>query len=148
MQQNIASSFVKLSRRIGRRFIISSPPRGHMDETPLRSELFSFSQMKKHGKTLAGLHSLTQKRFPERLLARLAVNESVLLEVRNHLIEDAKENNEVAPAGEWLLDNFYLSRSRSRRQSGFCPKDMPRIFPYLEMLLHWQCSFNRKSPGI
>ncbi|NWH04133.1 hypothetical protein [Desulfobacter latus] len=70
-----------------------------MGEIPLRSELFSSSQMKEHGKTLAGLHTLTQKHFPERLLARLANNESALLEVHNHLIKDVKENKGIVPAG-------------------------------------------------
>ena len=43
-----------------------------VDEPPLRSELFSADQMEQHGKTLAGLHTLSLGRAPDQLLARLA----------------------------------------------------------------------------
>ena len=55
--------------------------------------------MREHDKALAGLHTLTQKHLPERLLARLAGDESVLLDVRNYLIKDIKEDKGIAPAG-------------------------------------------------
>ena len=102
-----------------------------MDKTPLRSELFSSSQMKEHGKTLAGLHNLTEKHFPEQLLARLAGNESVLLEVHDHLIKDVKENNGIAPAGEWLLDNFYLIQEQIQVAKRLLPKGYARDLPLL-----------------
>jgi len=102
-----------------------------MDETPLRSELFSSSQMMEHGKTLAGLHTLTKKHFPERLLARLARNESVLLDVRNHLVEGVKENNGIAPAGEWLLDNFYLIQEQIQVAKRLLPKGYAKALPLL-----------------
>ncbi len=131
MLQNIKSIFMKLSHRIGRLSIILTPSKGHMDETPLRSELFSSSQMKEHGKTLAGLHTLTQKHFPERLLARLANNENALLEVHNHLIKDVKENKGIAPAGEWLLDNFYLIQEQIQAAKQLLPKGYAKDLPLL-----------------
>ena len=78
------------------------------EELPLRSELFSSDQMKQHGKTLAGSHKLSPGRPRDRLLARLAENESLLLEVHNLLTEAVKADRRITPAGEWLLDNFYL----------------------------------------
>ena len=45
------------------------------DEPPLRSELFSAEQMQQHGKTLAGLHTVSAEHEPDPLLARLAENE-------------------------------------------------------------------------
>ena len=78
------------------------------DELPLRSELFSADQMELHGKILAGVHQLKLGRPRDRLLARLAENETLLLEVHNLLTEDVQLERRITPAGEWLLDNFYL----------------------------------------
>ena len=50
------------------------------EELPLRSELFSAEQMERHGKTLAAAHRLTPRRVRDRLLPRLAANETVLVE--------------------------------------------------------------------
>ena len=52
-----------------------------VDEPPLRAELFSTDQMEQHGARLASAHSVTPGRLPDRLLARLAANESVLARV-------------------------------------------------------------------
>ena len=60
------------------------------DELPLRSELFSVDQMEQHGKILAGVHQLKPGRPRDRLLARLAENENLLLEVHNLLTEAVK----------------------------------------------------------
>ena len=92
------------------------------DETPLRSELFSSSQMEEHGKALAGLHTLSEDHVPERLLTRLAENEEVLLEVRDLVIEVVETNLRMTPAGEWLLDNFYLIEEQIRAAKRLLPK--------------------------
>ena len=78
------------------------------NEPPLRSELFSSEQMEQHGKTLAGLHKLGLEHARDRLLTRLDENEGVLLGVRSLLTEAIKSIRRITPAGEWLLDNFYL----------------------------------------
>src|SRR4249920_735430 len=51
------------------------------EEPPLRAELFSADQMEEHGKTLAVAHRLAPGPAPDRLLGRLAENESLLIEV-------------------------------------------------------------------
>ena len=102
-----------------------------LPEPPLRSELFSRAQMEQHGKTLAGLHRLSTGRVPGRLLTRLAENEGVLIGVRN-LIEDAvKANRRISPAGEWLLDNFYLIEEQIRMTKRHFPKGYSRELPRL-----------------
>ena len=78
------------------------------DAPPLRAELFSADQMERHGKTLAGSHRLSPQRAPDQLLARLAENEDVLSEACHLLTAAVKANRRISPAGEWLLDNFYL----------------------------------------
>ena len=83
-------------------------------EPPLRSELFSSDQMKQHGKALAASHKLGLERAPDQLLARLAENEDVLIGACNLLTAAVKANRRIAPAGEWLLDNFYLIEEQIR----------------------------------
>src|SRR5512145_3342429 len=101
------------------------------DEPPLRSELFSSEQMKQHGKTLAGLHKLGPRGVPDRLLARLAENEEVLIEACNLLTAAVKANRRIAPAGEWLLDNFYLIEEQIRTARRHLPKGYSRELPRL-----------------
>jgi len=101
------------------------------DELPLRSELFSADQMRQHGKVLAGVHRLEPGRPRDRLLARLAENESLLLQVRNLLTEAIKADRRITPAGEWLLDNFYLIEEQIRTARRHLPKGYSRELPRL-----------------
>ena len=80
----------------------------------MRTELFSAGQMTEHGKTLADSHKLSTDRAVNSLLRRLANNERVLLGVYGLLSEAAKTGRRIAPAGEWLLDNFYLIEEQIR----------------------------------
>ena len=100
-------------------------------EQPLRSELFSSDQMEQHGKTLAGLHKLGLGRSRDRLLTRLSENEDVLLGVRNLLTEAIKATRRITPAGEWLLDNFYLIEEQIRTARKHLPKGYSRELPRL-----------------
>jgi cellobiose phosphorylase len=99
-------------------------------EPPLRAELFSSDQMEQHGKTLAGSHKLSTD-HAEQLLTRLADNEDVLLRVRNLLTEAIKANRRITPAGEWLLDNFYLIEEQIRTARRHLPKGYSRELPRL-----------------
>jgi len=101
------------------------------EELPLRAELFSASQMEQHGKVLASMHQLTSGRFQDRLLARLAENEQVLVEVHRLLTEDVKEVRRMTPAGEWLLDNFYVIEEQIRTAAKHLPKGYSRELPRL-----------------
>ncbi len=101
------------------------------DERPLRSELFSADQMEQHGKTLAASHKLASGRASDRLLARLADNERVLVEVCKLLAEAVTEKRRITPAGEWLLDNFYLIEEQLRTAKRHLPKGYSRELPRL-----------------
>src|SRR5208282_4219578 len=101
------------------------------DEPPLRSELFSADQMKQHGKTLAGSHQLSPGGPQGRLLKRLAENKAVLIGVRNLLTETVKANRRITPAGEWLLDNFYLIEEQIRLAKRHLPTGYSRELPRL-----------------
>src|SRR6266704_3909880 len=101
------------------------------DELPLRSELFSADQMKEHGKTLAGSHKLSTERNANPLLTRLAENEDVLIGVYGLLTDAVRADRRIAPAGEWLLDNFYLIEEQIRTAKRHLPKSYSRELPRL-----------------
>ncbi|MBK1709115.1 glycoside hydrolase family 94 protein [Marichromatium gracile] len=100
-------------------------------EPPLRSELFSAVQMEQHGKELAAAHLLMPGHPPDRLLARLTANERVLQDVCRLLMVAVTENRRIAPAGEWLLDNFYLIEDQIRTAKRHLPKGYSRALPRL-----------------
>ena len=100
-------------------------------EPPLRAELFSADQMEQHGKTLADSHTLSPGHAPDRLLTRLAENEGILIGVHNLLTEAVKANRRITPAGEWLLDNFYLIEEQIRTARRHLPKGYSRELPRL-----------------
>ena len=100
-------------------------------ELPLRSELFSRAQMEQHGKSLASLHRLSLGRAPGRLLTRLAENEGILIGVRDLVEEAVKANRRISPAGEWLLDNFYLIEEQIRTAKRHFPTGYSRELPRL-----------------
>ena len=102
------------------------------EEAPLRSELFSTDQMAQHGKRLAGLHRLDPTRTSDQLLARLASNENALVGICELLSESIIENRRITPAGEWLLDNFYLIEEHIRTAKRHLPKGYSRELPRLE----------------
>ena len=101
------------------------------DAPPLRAELFGATQMEQHGKTLAGSHRLSVQRAPDQLLARLAENQQVLLEAYNLLTAAGKAKRRISPAGEWLLDNFYLIEEQIRTAKRHLPKGYSRELPRL-----------------
>ena len=101
------------------------------NEPPLRAALLSADQMAQYGKTLAGSHTLGLEHAPDRLLTRLAENEGVLLGACNLLTEALTADRRIAPAGEWLLDNFYLIEDQIRTARRHLPKRYSRGLPRL-----------------
>ena len=101
------------------------------DEPPLRAELFSADQMQQHGVRLASAHRLTSAGVPDQLLARLAANEGVLTETCRQLALAVEASHRVTPAGEWLLDNFYLIDEQIRTARRHLPKGYSLELPSL-----------------
>jgi cyclic beta-1,2-glucan synthetase len=99
------------------------------DAPPFKAELFSADQMEQHGKTLAGSHRIGSQQAPVQLLARLAENEEILLEACNLLTVAVKADRRISPAGEWLLDNFYLIDEQIRTAKRHLPKGYSRELP-------------------
>ncbi len=101
------------------------------DQTPLRAELFSAAQMAQHGSTLAQAHVLGKSGRQDRLLHRLDQNQRVLAATCDLLTEAVKAKQRISPAGEWLLDNFYLINEQVRIARQHLPKDYSRELPRL-----------------
>ncbi len=98
-------------------------------EPPLRAELFSSDQMEQHGRSLAASHKLSPGYPPDRLLGRLAENESILTGTRRLLMEAITTDRRITPAGDWLLDNFYLIEEQIRTARRHLPKGYSRELP-------------------
>ena len=126
--KKILDALLYLPRRFGTTGLI---PDDAGDEPPLRSELFGSDQMKRHGTALAGSHKLSSGGGAGRLLIRLGENESVLIGTRNLLTEAIRANRRIVPAGEWLLDNFYLVEEQIRMARRHFPKGYSRELPRL-----------------
>ncbi|HEV2682657.1 MAG TPA: cyclic beta 1-2 glucan synthetase, partial [Rhodanobacter sp.] len=107
--------------------------RGKPEQEPaLRSELFSAEQMEHHGAALARQHRLSTRSSADLLLVRLADNEAVLTHTCERLTDATRRKRRVTPAGEWLLDNFYLIEEQIRIARRHLPKGYSRELPRLE----------------
>jgi cyclic beta-1,2-glucan synthetase len=101
------------------------------DERPLRAELFSVDQLAQHAKTIAATDQLATRPTRDRLIDRLNENERVLVETYELVIAAVAKNRRVAPAAEWLLDNFYLIEEQVRTARRHLPKSYSRELPRL-----------------
>ncbi len=108
-----------------------SPAQKYIHEDPLRSELLASEQMEQQGKIVAASHKLTTAKAPAQLIKRLSDNEKVLLEVRDLLVDAVKENKRITPAGEWVLDNFYLIEEHIVIGKRHLPKGYSQSLPRL-----------------
>src|ERR1043166_8492631 len=124
----LRQSFIDLTARLrGNGF----PRQYGADSSPLRSELFSSDQMKLHGKSLASAHEVATGPAPDRLLGRLDENARVLAGTCRLLTTAVKANRWISPAGEWLLDNYYLVDEQIRIAKRHLPKSYSRELPRL-----------------
>ena len=124
----IRATLTRLSARLRR----AAPALQHSDvEEPLRAELFSAEQMERHGNALADSHRLAQARGNDLLLERLAGNEAALISVWRLVMAAVNESRRITPAGEWLLDNFYLIEEQIRTARRHFPRGYSRELPLL-----------------
>src|SRR5687767_7749846 len=84
------------------------------DEQPLRATLFSVDQLARHARVFAASHQLASGAATDKLIPRLNENERLLLQTYDIVSAAVKRNRRIAPAGEWLLDNFYLIEEQIR----------------------------------
>ncbi|PUE10852.1 cyclic beta 1-2 glucan synthetase [Limnohabitans sp. T6-5] len=100
-------------------------------DVPLRAELFNTEQMERHGKNLAQTHTLSAVPRRDQLLVRLGDNEDVLQSACTLLLESVRQGRRITPAGEWLLDNFYLIEEQMLTARAHFSKSYGRELPVL-----------------
>ncbi|HVD96839.1 MAG TPA: glucoamylase family protein [Cytophagaceae bacterium] len=122
-----------------RTFFQSNSKLSYLNEEPLRGELYSSEQMERFGIALAKTHKITNQPEHDHLLKRLANNEMILHEVRKLLTDSIKRKTQIPPAGEWLIDNFYLIEENIRSAKMHLPKDYSEDLPQLA---------NGSTPGL
>jgi cyclic beta-1,2-glucan synthetase len=102
------------------------------ENPPLRSTLLSEEQMDWYAQQLAIRHTISLKEAPELLLKALSDNEDILVHVNGLLKKSVSEKRTISPAGEWLLDNFYLIDEQIRIGKRYLPKGYSKGLPKLE----------------
>jgi cyclic beta-1,2-glucan synthetase len=101
-------------------------------DTPLRAQLLGAEQMEAYGRSLALTHRLRDRPGPDRLLGRLTENTLLLEQCNQALSAMIGDRLQIAPAGEWLLDNHYLIQEQIRTARRHLPKGYSRQLPVLE----------------
>jgi cyclic beta-1,2-glucan synthetase len=102
-----------------------------VDELPLRAELLNVDQLERHARTIAAAHRLAVEVLDDNLLTRLAENERVLVETYDLIVAADAKNRRIAPAAEWVLDNFYLIEEQIRSTRRLLPRSYSRELPRL-----------------
>ena len=102
-----------------------------VEEQPFRAELFSVDQFTRYAKRLARKQQVSYQRGRNKLLLRLKENEKVLAEAHELLNEEGQSSRRRSPAGEWLLDNYYLIKEQIRITQKHLPESYIRELPHL-----------------
>src|SRR5690606_32279194 len=104
---------------------------GNNKDEPFRSELFNSYQLKLHAHVVAESHKIQKGRTIDKLLKRHDANGKTLLEVRNLLVDNIRNEQLTTPAAEWILDNFYLIEEQIVIARKHLPKGYSENLPYL-----------------
>ncbi len=100
-------------------------------ELPFRAELMNVEQLERHAIELANSDVLATGHCHDPLLPRLSENESILLHAYELIGIAAERNRRIAPAAEWLLDNFYLIEEQIRSTRRMLPRSFSGELPRL-----------------
>jgi len=127
VKRNMQKGWFSQKRPIERRL----QSRSRAPDAPLRAELFSDEQLCRHAVALAEQHQLDPKPGPNRLLPRLTENEQTLFQAYDLMTGAEAEGRRGSPAGEWLLDNFYLVEEQIRLARLHLPRTYSHELPRL-----------------
>ncbi|HET9988239.1 MAG TPA: hypothetical protein VFQ65_06960, partial [Kofleriaceae bacterium] len=101
------------------------------NEQPLRSELYSVSQLEAHAKALAVTHQLGPADARGVLLQRLADNHEALAEAYALVADAVARGRQITPAAEWFVDNYHLIEEQIRIAKRHLPRTYSRALPNL-----------------
>ncbi|SEL56967.1 Cellobiose phosphorylase [Pseudoxanthomonas sp. GM95] len=85
------------------------------------------------GRALANVHVVHQGAAQELLLARLRSNTLALSAAARSLAHMSADGLRLHPAGEWLLDNYYLVEEQVRAARDHLPRGYSRQLPRLKV---------------
>ncbi|MEX0952224.1 MAG: glucoamylase family protein [Nitriliruptoraceae bacterium] len=103
----------------------------HIDG-PIRSELFSVERLEEHGASLAETHhTVTRDARGVDLLARLDRNGQELAAAYHRVVTAVESRQDIAPAEEWLLDNYHVVDEQLRDVRDHLPRHYYRRLPKL-----------------
>lgn len=134
MFSNLKSALSASSKKLETGFFFwRAESRKIQPEPALRSELLSSEQMENHGYALAKKHKISKYRKRDRILDRLNDNEYVLRDCCKRLsaVSAVSRSLQVSPAGEWLLDNFWLVEEQIHSARKNMPKAYIKRLPQL-----------------
>ena len=103
---------------------------------PIRGELFGTERLAEHARAIARGQRLVEGRArltlgPGPLLSRLAESRGILDEARHQLALASDRGVDISPAGEWLLDNWYVILEHIREIGASMPRGFYRELPKL-----------------
>jgi cyclic beta-1,2-glucan glucanotransferase len=101
------------------------------EDMPLRAELFGVSQLSDYAKVLAEKYAVERIRGKERLLHRLSESVRGIHRCHQTIAESVRQGSRIAPAAEWLLDNYHLIQeqielARAHLSPGYS-RELPRL---------------------
>ncbi|HZN58390.1 MAG TPA: carbohydrate-binding protein, partial [Planctomycetota bacterium] len=104
-----------------------------LDSSPLHGELLGVERLEERARALAAGFTLARnpRRGPTRLLRRLSDHARVLRQAYRILAGDVRRGEPIAPAAEWLLDNFHLVEGEIREIRHHLPTRYYRELPKL-----------------
>ncbi|WP_341916386.1 glucoamylase family protein [Ferrovibrio terrae] len=102
------------------------------DGAPVREELFGIDRLEEHAESLAAAQRITSKP-PSVLSLRIRLNRNavVLLAAYRANAAELERGNAVAPAAEWLLDNYHVVEEQIREIRDDLPPGYYRQLPKL-----------------
>jgi cyclic beta-1,2-glucan glucanotransferase len=101
-------------------------------EEPIRAELFSLERLEQHAESLAAAQTVTHE--PNRgrpLIPRVAENGRALRDSYRAIAGEIQEEHGIAPAAEWLVDNFHIVDAQLREIQDDLPTGYYRKLPKL-----------------
>ncbi len=109
-------------------FFPSLPPL----EAPIRAELFGIERLEEHAESLAAAQRITEGVGPSRpVLARVKDNARTLRAASRAISRAASEERWIAPAAEWLIDNFFVVDEQLREIRDHLPAGFLHELPAL-----------------
>src|SRR5215813_13440367 len=102
------------------------------DEKPFQAEFYSVERLEQYAQTLAAEHkTITRRQGRAQHLPRLDENGRILEAAYKALVEALRNGRAIAPAAEWLVDNYHIVEEQLREIRHDLPKSYYHELPKL-----------------